>query len=168
MNCIVETGENYNDEEESEPEELQQITQINQILPDKNDHYEVKKKINDNYKNFTINTGSPVTIMPNNRKLYNQEDNQPLKEIYQDVNKNEIKFFGKKWANIEYNGEITKLSILITQRSDITPLLGVNWLNSCQSPSTKSYWTNPPTNQMPFTQNSTNYLKRTAQSRIHR
>ena len=44
------------------------------------------------------------------------------------MNKNEIKFLGKIWVNIEYNGETTKLPILITQRNDITPLLGVNWL----------------------------------------
>ena len=35
---------------------------------------------------------------------------------------------GKIWADIEYNGKITKLPILITQRDDITPYLGVNWL----------------------------------------
>ena len=28
-------GETYNDEEESEPEEIRQITQINRMLPDK-------------------------------------------------------------------------------------------------------------------------------------
>ena len=52
--------------------------------------------------------------MLNNRILYEQKDIQPLKERYQDVNKNESKFLGKVWADIEYNGEITKLSILIT------------------------------------------------------
>ena len=50
------------------------------------------------------------------------------KKRYQNVNKNEVKFFGKIWANIDNNGEITKLLILITQKSNITPLLGVNWL----------------------------------------
>ena len=44
------------------------------------------------------------------------------------MKKNEIKFFGKIWADIEYSGKITKLPTLITQRNDITPLLGVNWL----------------------------------------
>ena len=66
--------------------------------------------------------------------MYEQEDFQPLRERYQDVNKNDIKFLGKIWANIEYNGEITKLPILITQQNDITPLLGVNWLK--QQPNT--------------------------------
>ena len=43
------------------------------------------------------------------------------------MNKNEIKFLGRFWESIEYNGETTKLPILITQRNDITPILGVNW-----------------------------------------
>ena len=66
--------------------------------------------------------------MPNNPTLYNPEDVQPLKERYQDMNKTEIKFLGKVWVNIEYNSKQTKLPLLITKRTDITPLLGVNWL----------------------------------------
>ena len=65
--------------------------------------------------------------MPNNPKIYNPKDIHPLKERYQNVNKNEITFLGKVWANIEYNGKTKKLPILITQRDDITPLLEVNW-----------------------------------------
>ena len=38
--------ETYSEEEESEPEEIQQITQINRVLPDKNDNYVVRLKIN--------------------------------------------------------------------------------------------------------------------------
>ena len=66
--------------------------------------------------------------MPNTTLLYEQKDNQPLKESYRDVNKNEINILGKIWSNIEYNGETTKLLILFRQRNDITLLLGVNWL----------------------------------------
>ena len=83
------------EEEESEPEEIQQITQINKILPDKNDNYGIKLKIKGKYQNFTIDTGSPVTIIPKNLKLYNPKDIHPLKERYQDVNKSEIKFLGR-------------------------------------------------------------------------
>ena len=73
-----------------------------------------------------IDTGSPVPIVPNNLKMYEQKDIQPLGVRYQDVKKIVIKFLGKIWANIEYNGEITKLPILITQRNYITHLIGVN------------------------------------------
>ena len=66
--------------------------------------------------------------MPNNPTLYEQKDIHSLQKRYRDVNKNEIKFLGKIWVYTEYNGETTKLPKLITQRYDITPLLGVNWL----------------------------------------
>ena len=69
--------ETYSEEEESGRE---QITQINRVLPDKNNNYGIRLKINGKYQNFTIETGSPVTIMPNNTKLYNPKDIKPLKE----------------------------------------------------------------------------------------
>ena len=95
------------DDEESEPEEIHQITQINKIIPDNNDHYSVEIKINGKKQKFITDTGSPVTIMPNDITLYKPEDIQPLKERDQDVNKNEIKFLGKVWVNIEYNNTQT-------------------------------------------------------------
>ena len=70
--------ETYSEEEESEPEEIQQITQINRVLPDKNDNYGIRLKINRKHQNFTIDAGSPVTIIPNNPKLYNTKDIKPL------------------------------------------------------------------------------------------
>ena len=116
------------EDENSEPEEILQITRINKITPDNNDHYGVEIKINGKNQKFIIDTGSPVTIMPNNPTLYNPENIQPLKERYQDVNKNEITFLGKVWVDTECNGKYIKLLLLITKRTDITPLLGVNWL----------------------------------------
>ena len=62
------------------------------------------------------------------RKKAHRKKCSPEKSSPEDVNKNEINFLGKNWANIKYNGETTKLPILITQRNDVTPLLGVNWL----------------------------------------
>ena len=53
--------ETYNEEEESESEEIQQITQINKGLPNENENYGIKLKINHKYQIFTIHTGSPVT-----------------------------------------------------------------------------------------------------------
>ena len=51
-----------------------------------------------------------------------------MKERYQDVNKNEIKFLVKIWVDVERNGTKIKLPLLISKRNDISPLLGVNWL----------------------------------------
>ena len=59
--------------------------------------------INGEKLKFIIDTGSPVIIMPNNPTLYKPECIRRLKERYQDVNKNEIKFLGTVSVNIEYN-----------------------------------------------------------------
>ena len=85
--------------------------------------------------------------MPNDTTLYKPEDIQPLKERYQDVNKNEIKFLGKVCVKIEYNNTLTNLPLLITKRTDITSLLGVNWLK-----------------QLPITVNGISLNKETNQS----
>ena len=84
--------------------------------------------INGEKQKFIIDTGSPVTIMPYDQKIHKTKEIKPMKERYQDVNKNEIKFMGKTWVTAEYNGVSTKLPMLITKRNDITPLRGVNWL----------------------------------------
>ena len=112
---------------ESEPEEIGQIT-LNKILPDNNDHYGVELQMNGEKQKFITDTGSPVTIMPCNQIIHDIKEIKPLKERYQDVNENEIKFMGIIWVNVEYNKISTKLPMLITKRNDITPLLGVNWL----------------------------------------
>ena len=97
------------------------------MLPDKSDNYCIKLKINGKYQNFTIDTvhnhaKQPETIHPKRHTT--------LKERYQDVHKTEIKLLGKVWGNIEYNGETTNLPILITQRDNLTPLLGLIWLET--------------------------------------
>ena len=49
---------------------------------------------------------------------------------YQDVNKNEVKFQGKIPVNIEYENNKQNMEILITERTDITPLLGMDWMKA--------------------------------------
>ena len=77
---------------------------------------------------FIIDTSSPVTIIPNNTKLYKMENIKPIKERYQDVNKNEIKLLRKIWVDVEHDRTKIKPPLLITKRNDKTPLLRVNWL----------------------------------------
>ena len=146
INYLEETS-SEEEEEESEPEEIRQITQINKILPDNNDHYGVEMLINGKKQKFIIDTGSPVTIMPYDQKIHNTKEIKPMKERYQDVNKNEIKFMGKTWVSAEYNWTSTKLPMLITKRNDITPLLGVKWLK-----------------QLPITINKISFDSETSQS----
>ena len=51
---------------------------------------------------------------------------QKITNRYQDVNKNEMKFWWKVPVNIEYENNKQKMEILITERTDITPLLGLD------------------------------------------
>ena len=44
------------------------------------------------------------------------------------MNKNEINSLGRVWVDIEYNCTQTDSQLLITERDEITPLLGVKWL----------------------------------------
>ena len=90
-------------------------------MPDSRD-----KKINGIEKKFLVDTGSPISIMPVDEKILKQTEIQNVKQRYQDINKNEMKFRGKIPANIEYENNKQKMKILITGRSDITPLLGMD------------------------------------------
>ena len=44
------------------------------------------------------------------------------------MNKNEVKFRGKIPVNVEYENNKQKMEILITEKTDMTPLLGRNWM----------------------------------------
>ena len=44
------------------------------------------------------------------------------------MNKNEVKFRGKIHVNLEYENNKQKMEILITERTDLTPLLGMDWM----------------------------------------
>ena len=49
---------------------------------------------------------------------------------HQDVNKNEIKFRRKTPVNIEYKNNKQKTEILVTGRTGITSLLGMDWMKA--------------------------------------
>ena len=51
-----------------------------------------------------------------------------MRHQYQDVNKNEVKFRGKIPVDIEYENIKQKMQLLITERNDITPILGMDWV----------------------------------------
>ena len=96
---------------------------INGIFPDNNDHYGVKMKINGKKQ---IHHRHRLTIMPYNRTRHSNKGITPPKEIYQDVNWNEMKFLGKIWVNTEYNKISVEIIVLITKRNGNPLLLGVN------------------------------------------
>ena len=55
---------------------------------------------------------------------------QKITNRYQDVNKNEIKFLGKIPVDMEYENNKQKIEILIPERTDIRPLLGMDWMKN--------------------------------------
>ena len=64
--------------------------------------------------------------MPPDEKILKIAELQVITNRYQDVNKNEVKFRGKIPVNLEYENNKQKMEILITERTDITPLLGMD------------------------------------------
>ena len=79
-------------------------------------------------KEFIFDTGSLITIMPPDEKILKLTELQKITKRYQDVNKNEVKFGGKTPVNLEYENNKQEMEILITERTDITPLLGMDWM----------------------------------------
>ena len=77
-------------------------------------------------KEFIIDNGSPVTIMPPDEQIRRQAKIQKRTYRYQDVNKNEVKFWRKIPVHIEYENNKQKVEILINERRDITPLLAMD------------------------------------------
>ena len=96
------------EEEETEPNEsmsesdesIYHIEEIKNIV-EQQKHYTAIIKINGTPKEFIIDTGSPVTIMPLDEQIIKKTEIQKLTNRYQDVNKNEVKFRGKIPVNIE-------------------------------------------------------------------
>ena len=53
-------------------------------------------------KEFIVDTGSPISIMPADENILKKTEMQKIKHRYQDVNKNEVKFRGQIPTDIEY------------------------------------------------------------------
>ena len=124
------TEDETNESNESSCESEEEIHHIKEIkkIEETNKHYTATVKINGITKEFIIDTGSPISIMPPDQRIMKLTEIQKVTNRYQDVNKNEVKFRGKIPVNIEYENNKQKMEILITERTDITPLLGMDWM----------------------------------------
>ena len=89
-------------EEEAEPNEsmsesdesIYHIEEIKNVV-EQQKHYTAKIKINVTPKEFIIDTGSPVSIMPLDEQIMKKTEIQKITNRYQDVNKNEINSGGR-------------------------------------------------------------------------
>ena len=117
---LIEDETQQPNESTSEPEEsIHHIKEI-KAIEENNKHQMATIKINGVKKEFIIDTGSPITIMPPNERITKHAEIQKVTNRYQDVNKNEVKFRGKVPVNIKYKNDKQKVEILITERAYIT------------------------------------------------
>ena len=107
---------------------IYRIEKINRIT-DKRKHLTTSVKMNGTEKSFIVDSGSPVPIMPADDNIVKKTKIQNLKHRYQDLNKKGVKFCGQIPVDIEYENNKQNMQILITEKDDITPLLGMDWLN---------------------------------------
>ena len=114
--------EDRNDTSSKSDESIHHRKEIKKI-EEKSKHYTAIVKVNGIEKKFIIDTGSPLTIMPPDEKILKSTGIHKLTNRYQDVNKNEVKSRGKIPVNQEYENNKQKMEILITERTDKTPLL---------------------------------------------
>ena len=126
------TEDEMNEPNESSCESEEDIQLIKEIkkTEETNKHYTATVKINGIPKEFIIDTGSPISIMPPDKPIMKPTEIQKVTNRYQDVNKNEVKFRGMIPMNIEFENNQQKMKILIIERTDITPLLGMDWMRT--------------------------------------
>ena len=79
-------------------------------------------------KDFINDTGSPITIMLSGQKKLNQPRYKKSQidiktSIKVPGKKFKVKFRGKISVDVEYENNKQKMEILITERTDVTPLL---------------------------------------------
>ena len=80
-----------------------------------------------------VDAGSLVTIMLLDRETIQHKENLPITRENQEIIKNEVIFAEKITVEAENGGIRKKLPILITEREDIKPLLGMDWLQKSNS-----------------------------------
>ena len=106
---------------------IHRIERINRITG-RNKYLTITVKVNRIEKEFIVDTGSSISIMPVDKNITKRTEIQKVKHRYQDVIKIELKFWVKIPAGIEYESNKQKMQILITERDDITLLLGMDWM----------------------------------------
>ena len=83
-------------------------------------------KISGTKKAFSVDIGSPVTVITPDKEIIKNEKISAITRNYQDFINNEVKFAGKITVEAESRGNRKNLIILITESEDIKPLLGID------------------------------------------
>ena len=127
--CRIPKRIQYVDKTTSSAEEVDwdydKIQRINNSKK-KNHYIYVTLLINNALIKFTIDSGSPVTLIP--QRLFNEITNvEKMNNDYKDVNDNKIEFIGQTNATVKTNTTTLQLPLLIT-KANITPLMGLDWM----------------------------------------
>ena len=129
VNGLTEDEPNTSDGPSCESEEsIHHMKEIKKI-DETNKHFTtISNGINGISKEFIIDTGSPISLMPPDERITKSTERQKITNRHQDVNKNEVKFREKVPVNVEYENNKQKMEVLTTERTDMTPLLGMDWM----------------------------------------
>ena len=124
------TEDEPNESNRSSCESEESIHHIKEIkkIDETNKHFTTMLKINGVTKEFIIDTGSPISLMPPDERIIKSTEIQKVTNRYDDVNKNEVKIRGKIPVNVECENNKQKMVILITERTDMTQLLEMDWI----------------------------------------
>ena len=124
VNRIQEEDTGSNTESWPEIDHIQSVNGINRV-----DFYKAILLVDGQPIEFIIDTGSPVTIIP---PIITPKQMKATSKCFVDVNKNPIEFKGE--AIVEVKTEKTKvmLPILITEKKNTQPLLGLDWLDKLE------------------------------------
>ena len=68
--------------------------------------------------------------MPTDKRIVKPTEKQELTNRYQDVSNKEVNVCAKIPVNIEYENNKQNMEILKTERTDSTPLLGMDWIKT--------------------------------------
>ena len=95
-------------------------------------------KINGTEKEYIIDTGSLISTVgyQDNERIRNSKGETPIRRCKQDRSQ----IWGEIPVNFEYENNKQKMQLLITERNDITPLLGMDWLNKIKVTIGKIRW----------------------------
>ena len=108
---VTEETETIGGETDESESSIHRIEKINRIT-DKNKYLTAKVKVNGIEKEFIVDTGSPISIMPAGESILKKTEKQKIKHRYQNVNKNELKLRGQIPTDIEYENIKQKMQIL--------------------------------------------------------
>ena len=130
INHIAEEETNSADEDDWTPEEIYSIhPKIRSLTTNTKNgppFYTTTVLVNNRPIQFLIDTGSPVTLIPQSN--FNKVTTlKPITVDYRDVNNNKKKFEGRTTANVELDGEKHQQELLVTIKNT-HPLLGLDWM----------------------------------------